>query len=72
MISADRCAALPGGIQIPLEPGDVLIMDALSLHRGGVPAGSLRTRNRELARLRAAFNVGLDTIIAGIAARAGS
>ncbi len=56
-----------------VEPTAFIVVDAVhGSALGGVPAGSLRTRNRELARLRAAFTVGLDTIIAGIAARAGS
>jgi AcrR family transcriptional regulator len=56
-----------------VEPTAFLVVDAVhGSALGATPAGTNRTRARELARLRAAFTVGLDTIIAGIAARAAS
>lgn len=41
-LHADRWGAMPGEIHVPLDPGDILLMDAHALHRGAVPAGNDR------------------------------
>lgn len=54
-----------------VEPTAFVVVDAVhGSALSGVQAGTTRVRNEELARLRAVFSVGLDTIVAGIAARA--
>ncbi len=54
-----------------VEPTAFIVVDAVhGAALSGVPTGTGRSRSRELARLRATFAVGLDTIVAGIAARA--
>jgi AcrR family transcriptional regulator len=70
LVAAIADSGLPADLA---EPTAFLVVDAVhGSALGAAPDGSTRTRTRELARLRAAFAVGLDTIIAGIAARAGS
>jgi len=41
-MTADRWGPIPGEVQLPLEPGDILLMDAHALHRGSVSAGADR------------------------------
>jgi hypothetical protein len=41
-IADDPCGPMPGEIHLPLEAGDILLMDAHALHRGAVPAGDPR------------------------------
>ncbi len=54
-----------------VEPTAFIVVDAVHGSALSVaPTGSARARNREQARLRAVFAAGLDTIIAGIDARA--
>jgi AcrR family transcriptional regulator len=68
LIAAIADSGLPADL---VEPTAFIVVDAVhGAALSGVPTGTGRSRNRELARLRAAFAVGLDTIIAGIAARA--
>ena len=67
-------AVVDSGLPAELvEPTAFLVVDAVhGSALSGVTAKTPRERNRELARLRAAFEVGLDTVIAGIAARTGT
>lgn len=41
-LRADSCGPMPGEIHLPLEAGDLLLMNAHALHRGEVPAGGPR------------------------------
>ena len=63
-------AIADSGLQAGLvEPNAFIVVDAV--HGAALSAGSSDLQHRhDLATLRAAFEVGLDTIIAGIAARA--
>jgi AcrR family transcriptional regulator len=65
-------AVADSGLRTELvEPTAFIVVDAVhGAALSGIPTGTVRSRKRELARLRAAFAVGLDTIVAGIAARA--
>jgi AcrR family transcriptional regulator len=70
LVAAIAASGLPAEL---VEPTAFIVVDAIhGSALSGVPAGTTRARNKELARLRGAFCVGLDTIIAGIAARAGT
>jgi AcrR family transcriptional regulator len=54
-----------------VEPTAFIVVDAVhGSALSGVAGGTGRRRERELARLWANFAVGLDTIVAGVAARA--
>jgi AcrR family transcriptional regulator len=54
-----------------VEPTAFIVVDAVhGAALSGLPTGVGRSEKKELARLRATFAVGLDTIVAGIAARA--
>lgn len=68
LVTAIADSGLPADL---VEPTAFVVVDAVhGAALSGVPTGAGRSRNRELARLRATFAVGLDTIVAGIAARA--
>jgi TetR/AcrR family tetracycline transcriptional repressor len=68
LITAIADSGLPADL---VEPTAYIVVDAVhGAALSGVPTGTGRSRNRGLARLRATFAVGLDTIVAGIAARA--
>lgn len=41
-LRTDPYGPMPGQVHLPLEPGDILLMDAHALHRGEVPAGDPR------------------------------
>ncbi len=68
LVAAIADSGLPADL---VEPTAFIVVDAVhGAALSGVPTGTGRSRNRELSRLRATFAVGLDTIVAGIAARA--
>jgi AcrR family transcriptional regulator len=68
LIAAIADSGLPADL---VEPTAFIVVDAVhGAALSGVPTGTVRSRTRELARLRTTFAVGLDTIVAGIAARA--
>jgi TetR/AcrR family tetracycline transcriptional repressor len=56
-----------------VEPTAFIVVDAVhGAALSGVAIGAGASRSRELARRRTSFAIGLDTIVAGIAARAES
>ncbi len=68
LIAAIADSGLPGDL---VEPTAFIVVDAVhGAALSGVPTGTARSRKKEVERLRATFAVGLDTIIAGVAARA--
>ena len=67
LVAAIADSGLPADL---VEPTAFIVVDAVhGAALSGLPTGARRSRKQELARLRATFAVGLDTIVAGIAAR---
>lgn len=68
LVAAIADSGLPTDL---VEPTAFIVVDAVhGAALSGVRVGADRSRNREMARLRATFALGLDTVVAGIAARA--
>ena len=67
LVAAISDSGLPADL---VEPTAFIVVDAVhGAALSGAPTGTDRSRKKELARLRATFAAGVDTIIAGIAAR---